>query len=143
VSVFLVNTLVGVVLIVVSIGARLTRQRSRWWAGLALLPLLAAALLAAYVFGEDSYRDNGDSRWDAYRSPGGALGPMFVLSLGLMTLSAALLAFAGLSRNTALGAADRARCWSNGAVSPQRDRARLQPELVESCSRDIRERWRK
>jgi hypothetical protein len=65
VSVFLVNTLVGVVLIVVSIGARLTRQRSRWWAGLALLPLLAAALLAAYVFGEDSYRDNGDSRWDA------------------------------------------------------------------------------
>jgi hypothetical protein len=102
VSVFLVNTLVGVVLIVVSIGARLTRQRSRWWAGLALLPLLAAALLAAYVFGEDSYRDNGDSRWDAYRSPGGALGPMFVLSLGLMTLSAALLAFAGLSRNAAL-----------------------------------------
>jgi hypothetical protein len=102
VSVFLVNTLVGVVLIVVSIGARLTRQRSRWWAGLALLPLLAAALLAAYVFGEDSYRDNGVSRWDAYRSPGGALGPMFVLSLGLMTLSAALLAFAGLSRNAAL-----------------------------------------
>jgi hypothetical protein len=94
--------LVGVVLIGVSIGGRLTRQRSRWWAGLALLPLLAAALLAAYVFGEDSYRGNGVSRWDAYRSPGGALGPMFVLSLGLMTLSAALLAFAGLSRDAAL-----------------------------------------
>jgi hypothetical protein len=102
VSVFLVNTLVGVVLIGVSIGGHLTRQRSRWWAGLALLPLLAAALLAAYVFGEDSYRGNGVSRWDAYRSPGGALGPMFVLSLGLMTLSAALLAFAALSRDAAL-----------------------------------------
>ena len=38
----LVNTLVGVVLIGVSIGGNLTRQRSRWWTGLALLPLLAA-----------------------------------------------------------------------------------------------------
>jgi hypothetical protein len=74
------------------------------------LPLVAAALLAAYVFGEDNYRGNGISRWDAYRSPGGALGPMFVLSLGLMTVSAALLAFAGLRghapllRLTAFGA---------------------------------------
>ena len=100
----------GAVLIGVSISGRLTRGCSRWWSWLALLPLLAAALLAAYVFGEDSYRDNGISRWDAYRSPGGALGPMFVLSLGLMTLSAALLAFAGLRgharllRLTAFGA---------------------------------------
>ena len=97
-------------LIGVSISGRLTRGCSRWWSWLALLPLLAAALLAAYVFGEDSYRDNGTSRWGAYRSPGGALGPMFVLSLGLMTLSAALLAFAGLRgrarllRLTAFGA---------------------------------------
>jgi hypothetical protein len=86
IPVVLVNALVGVVLIGVSISDRLTRRRSRWLAGLAVLPLLAAALLAAYVFGEDSYRGNGISRWDAYRSPGGALGPMFVLSLGLMTL---------------------------------------------------------
>jgi hypothetical protein len=63
---------------------------------------LAAALLAAYVFGEDSYRGGGVRRWDAYRSPGGALGPMFVLSLGLMTLSAALLAYAGLRRDASL-----------------------------------------
>ena len=96
------NGLVGAVLIGVSISDRLTRRCSRWWAVLALLPLLAAALLAAYVFGEDSYRGNGISRWDAYRSPGGALGPMFVLSLGLMTLSAALLAFAGLRGHAAL-----------------------------------------
>ena len=74
------NGLVGAVLIGVSISDRLTRRCSRWWSGLALLPLLAAALLAAYVFGEDSYRGNGISRWDAYRSPGGALGPMFVRS---------------------------------------------------------------
>ena len=96
------NGLVGAVLIGVSISDRLTRRCSRWWAGLPLLPLLAAALLAAYVFGEDSYRGNGISRWDAYRSPGGALGPMFVLSLALMTLSAALLAFAGLRGHASL-----------------------------------------
>ena len=90
------DRLVGAVLIGVSISDRLTRRCSRWWAVLALLPLLAAALLAAYVFGEDSYRGNGISRWDAYRSPGGALGLMFVLSLGLMTLSAALLSVARL-----------------------------------------------
>ena len=83
------NTVVGVVLIGVSISERLTRGRSRWLAGLSVLPLLAAPLLAAYVFGEDSYRGGGVRRWDAYRSPGGALGPMFVLSLGLMILFAA------------------------------------------------------
>ena len=49
-----------------------------------------------YVFGEDSYRRNGISRWDAYRSPGGALGPMFVLSVALMVGCAALLVYAGL-----------------------------------------------
>jgi hypothetical protein len=38
----LVNTFVGVVLIGVSISDRPTRPRPRWWAGLAVLPLLAA-----------------------------------------------------------------------------------------------------
>jgi hypothetical protein len=52
------------------------------------LPLVYVALLVAYVFGEDSYRGNGISRWDAYRSPGGALGPMFVTTVALMTLAA-------------------------------------------------------
>ena len=104
------NVLVGAVLMAVSISDRLTRRHSRWWAGLALFPLLAAALLTSYVFGDDAYRGNGTSRWEAYRSPGGALGPMFVLSLGLMALSAALLAFSGLRghalllRVTAFGA---------------------------------------
>jgi hypothetical protein len=63
----------------------------RWLSGrsviLAALPLLNAVLLTLYVFGEDSYRGNGISRWDAYRSPGGALGPMYVLSVALMAAS--------------------------------------------------------
>lgn len=63
---------------------------------LAVLSLVDALLLGFFVFGEDSYRDNGTSRWDAYQSPGGALGPMFVLSLVLLGAAAALLAVAGL-----------------------------------------------
>jgi ABC-type transport system involved in cytochrome c biogenesis permease subunit len=108
--VVLANTALALALIVVAISGRLTRGRSPWSAASAALPLLAAGLLAAYVFGEDSYRGNGISRWDAYRSPGGALGPMFVLSIALMVVSAALLAYAGLRdrdrllRATALGA---------------------------------------
>jgi hypothetical protein len=102
--------LVGLALVGVSIGQHPTRRRSRGWAVLAVLPLLAAGLLAAYVFGEDSYRGDGTSRWNAYRSPGGALGPMLVASLALMSLSAALLALAALRgqalllRLTAFGA---------------------------------------
>ena len=77
----------------------------------ATLPLLDAALLAAYVFAEDTYRGNGISRWDAYRSPGGALGPMFIASLVLLVGTAALLGFAaardrgGLFRLVALAGA--------------------------------------
>jgi hypothetical protein len=57
------------------------------------LPLSAAAVLSLYVFGEDSYRHSGISRWDAYRSPGGALGSMFVLSVALMASGGAALAY--------------------------------------------------
>jgi len=94
--VVLVNIAVALVLIVIAAGGRLTRGGSPWSATTAALPLLAAGLLSGYVFSEDSYRGNGTSRWDAYRSPGGALGPMFVLSVGLMLVSASLLAYAGL-----------------------------------------------
>ncbi len=66
------------------------------------VPLLTVGLLLAYVFGEDSYRDDGISRWDAYRSPGGALGPMLVVSVALMAICAALLIYAGLSRRRRL-----------------------------------------
>ncbi len=57
------------------------------------LLLLDAVLLAAFVFGEDSYRGNGISRWDAYRSPGGALGPMFALAIVALSCCAVLLGY--------------------------------------------------
>jgi hypothetical protein len=75
---------------------------------LTALPLLDAALLVAYVFSEDTYRGHGISRWEAYRSPGGALGPMFVASLVLLVVIAALLAFAA--------ARDRARLFRLAAL---------------------------
>jgi hypothetical protein len=70
--------------------------RSRRWIVLSALPLLDAGLLAAYVFGEDTYRSGGISRWEAYRSPGGALGPMFVGSIAALGLCTALLLYSGL-----------------------------------------------
>jgi hypothetical protein len=75
------------------------------------LPLASVALLIAFVFGEDSYRGNGISRWDAYRSPGGALAPLFIATVVLMTLAASLMIFAvvrdrrHLGRASVLGAA--------------------------------------
>jgi len=95
--VVLVNIAIALVLIVIAAGGRRTRGGGGWSAAAAALPLLAAGLLSGYVFGEDSYRGNGISRWGAYRSPGGALGSMFVLSIGLMLVCAALLTYAGLS----------------------------------------------
>jgi hypothetical protein len=95
--VLLVNGAVGVALVAIAGKVRVARLRSRWSVAWAALPLLAAALLSVYVFGEDSYRGHGISRWDAYRSPGGALGPMFVLSIALMGACAAALAYAALS----------------------------------------------
>jgi hypothetical protein len=76
-----------------------------------VLPLANAAVFAVYVFGEDSYRGNGISRWDAYTSPGGAAGPMFLVLIAFMSVSAVLMAVAikqhafGLLRGLALIAA--------------------------------------
>jgi hypothetical protein len=91
-------------------GQRLTRR----WAALAALPLFVAVLVAVYVFGEDSYRGNGISRWDAYRSPGGALGPMLVVSLVLLGACACLLLYAGLRGRRGLL---RASALAGGLVS--------------------------
>jgi len=98
--VLLVNTLVSLSLLAVATSGRLMRVLLPQLATLALLPLLSAGLLSAFVFGEDSYRDHGISRWQAYRSPGGALGPMFVVSLVLMAACATLLALFGLRSRT-------------------------------------------
>lgn len=101
---------VAAALLVVA-GSRLPDGLARNRAALAALPLVTALLLVLYVFGEDSYRGNGISRWDAYRSPGGALGPMFVLSVALLCACAGLLLYAGLRgrarllRASALGGA--------------------------------------
>ena len=107
--VFVVNLVIAFVLIGSVLTRLVVRLRPHSALVFALLPLLNGGLLAAYVFGEDSYRDNGISRWEAYRSPNGALGPMFVLSVGVMLLCAALLIYAAfrgsrpLLRASALG----------------------------------------
>ena len=93
--VLLASLAVAAALLVVA-GSRFREGLARRWAALAALPLLTALLVVVYVFGEDRYRGNGISRWDAYRSPGGALGPMFVLSLALLCACAGLLLYAGL-----------------------------------------------
>jgi hypothetical protein len=88
-----VNFFAAVVLLAVALAGGLS---SRLAAAVSLLLLLDGALLVAYVFGEDSYRDNGISRWEAYRSPGGALGPMFVASLVALAVTAGLVLYAAV-----------------------------------------------
>jgi integral membrane sensor domain MASE1 len=92
--VLVANGVIGVALVGAGGVDRLVRIRRS--ALLACLPLAAAGVLILYVFGEDSYRRNGTSRWDAYRSPGGALGSMFVLSVALLVACGAALAYAGV-----------------------------------------------
>ena len=94
--VLLTNFVVALALLAVATSYRLVRLLSRHSVALAALPLVTAVVVTLYVFGEDSYRGNGISRWDAYRSPGGALGSMYVLSVALMAGCAALLFYAGL-----------------------------------------------
>jgi hypothetical protein len=94
--VLLANFLIALALFAIGARGSLVRWLSGHSVTLAALPLLNAVLLTLYVFGEDSYRGNGISRWDAYRSPGGALGPMYALSVALMAGCAALLLYAGL-----------------------------------------------
>ena len=92
--VLLTNLFVSLLLLVIAgVGPRL--QSPLWLLAVAVPPLLDAALLVAFVFGEDDYRGNGITRWDAYRSPGGALGPMFVISIAVLCLSIGLLTYAG------------------------------------------------
>jgi hypothetical protein len=70
----------------------------RWSAAAALVPVGLAVLLVLYVAGDDTYRADGTSRWEAYRSPGGALGPLFAASLVLLGGCAVALVATALSR---------------------------------------------
>jgi hypothetical protein len=99
--VLLLNLLAAAALLF--LGATTRRLRGPGRAALAGgLPLLSAVLLAVFVFGDDSYRDDGTSRWDAYRSPGGALGTLFVLSVMMMAACAALLVYSAVRARTGL-----------------------------------------
>ena len=90
----LANLLIGALLVLVAGRPQMARFPSRWSSAVAALPLANAILLTAYVFSEDSYRDDGTSRWDAYRTPGGALGPIFATSVASLLSCAAALAIA-------------------------------------------------
>ena len=57
-------------LLLMRVGEADLRKRA---GALLALPFANVALLLIFVFSEDSYRRNGISRWDAYRSPGGLL----------------------------------------------------------------------
>jgi hypothetical protein len=81
-----------------ALGAVAVIRPSLWSSAAALVPAALAALLVAYVAMEDTYRDDGRSRWDAYRSPGGALGLLFGASLLLLAGCAVALAATALSR---------------------------------------------
>jgi hypothetical protein len=76
----------------------LIRAGGLGWGGrtrlLPALPLASLASLLVFVFGEDSYRGNGTSRWEAYRSPGGALEPLFFATVVLMALAAGAMTLA-------------------------------------------------
>jgi hypothetical protein len=97
----LVTLGVAVLLLAAAWARKLGRGRVRQLVFSPLL-LLTAGLLAAYVFSEDTYRNDGISRWDAYRSPGGALGGMFIASVASLTLSSALVAYAGFRNDSGL-----------------------------------------
>jgi FtsH-binding integral membrane protein len=84
----------GAVAAILLAAAAFARRASRAYLALAAVPLSGVLVLSLYVFGEDTYRRGGISRWDAYRSPGGALGSMYVASVAAMALCAAALAYA-------------------------------------------------
>ena len=66
--VLLANFLVALALFAVAAREGLVRWLSGRSVTLAVLPHLNAVLLTLYVFGEDSYRGNGISRWDDRRA---------------------------------------------------------------------------
>jgi cell division protein FtsW (lipid II flippase) len=83
-----------------ALGAAAFLRPRRWSAAVALVPVALATLLVVFVAMEDTYRENGMSRWQAYRSPDGALGPLFAASLALLAGCALALAGTGLAHRS-------------------------------------------
>jgi hypothetical protein len=79
-----------------ALAAAFPRRVLRAASVLGAVPVAMAVALCVYVFGEDDYRDNGISRWDAYTSPGGELDELFIVSVAGLAASAVLMAIAGL-----------------------------------------------
>jgi hypothetical protein len=90
------------VLTAVALSSAPGHRRARWLAVLAVVPVGAAATMVAFVLAEDTYRDNGTSRWDAYRSPGGALGELFVASVTAACLAGILVACGAVAGRPAI-----------------------------------------
>jgi hypothetical protein len=98
----LLPCLAAALLLAAAAAAAPVRRAGRLAAAAALVPAAVAALLVVWVLSEDTYRRNGISRWDAYRSPGGALGPLLVVSVVLLGLCAAALAVCAFVRRDRL-----------------------------------------
>lgn len=93
---FVLYLLGPVALVGAGLAALTASTLGRRYLAVAMLPLLFAAFLVAYVFGEDSYRGDGISRWDAYRSPGGELGELFVVTTVALIGCSVALGYASL-----------------------------------------------
>ncbi len=83
-----------------ALGAAALLRPRRFAAAAAAVPVALAVLLVVFVALDDPSRDNGTSRWDAYRSPGGALGPLFAASLVLLAGCGLALAGTGLAHRS-------------------------------------------
>jgi hypothetical protein len=90
----LTNLIIGALLLVAAAFAPSALLSSKRAAALALLPLVDLILLVRYVFGEDGYRGGGISRWEAYRSPGSASAPLFVISATVLAAAVILICVA-------------------------------------------------
>jgi hypothetical protein len=90
----LYDLFLAVTLLAAVVSVRTMQRLGLGHLAVAALVLLDAVFLAGFVFGEDSYRDNGVSRWDAYRSGWDALGLMFVTSIVVLIGGGVLLAVA-------------------------------------------------
>jgi hypothetical protein len=94
--ILIVNLAVAAALLFLALVMRPPQRRASGAAAVGALPLASAALLVLFVLSDDTYRDDGTSRWDAYTKEGGALGALFFASVAVMAACGALLVYAAL-----------------------------------------------